>query len=87
MEEREKGGAQSGLVDKEDVAGLPVEFKLTSSTETPRELIELIVVYPAPLLAASLRLIRHVRLRQECKSNDRERERERENDRQPVGDV
>lgn len=45
------------------------EFKLTSSTGTPRELIRLIVVYSASLYAASLRLIRHVRLRQESKLN------------------
>lgn len=45
------------------------EFKLTSSTGTPRELIELIVVYPVPHFAASLRLIRGVRLREESKLN------------------
>lgn len=45
------------------------EFKLTSSTGTPRELIELIVVYSAPHFAASLRLIRRVRVRDESKLN------------------
>ena len=49
------------------------EFKPTSSTGTPRELIELIVVYsasPSPHPSfASLRLIRHVRIPGECKLN------------------